>query len=86
MALANGRRGAPGEGVMGLRHIVEAVVASPDVEGAAAFQSAAFDLEILNRGPDGQVVMGVRDSPAGRIRLVPAPATGPTDVTTKELR
>ena len=49
--------------------IVEAVVACPDLEATATFNSAAFGLEVLERG-DAQLVMGVAGSPGGRLRLV----------------
>lgn len=49
--------------------IVEAVVACPDLEATAAFNSAAFGLEVLERG-DAQLLMGVAGSPGGRLRLV----------------
>jgi catechol 2,3-dioxygenase-like lactoylglutathione lyase family enzyme len=60
---------SPSEGTIVLGAIVEAVVTCPDLAAAAAFNSAAFGLEVLERG-DAQLVMGVPGSPGGRLRLV----------------
>src|SRR5262245_38396161 len=54
---------------MDLGAIVEATVASRDVERATDFQRRAFGWEILER-IGSEVVMGVPGSAGGRVRLV----------------
>lgn len=56
--------------------IVESVVASGDLAAAAAFASAAFDLEVIERGTD-ELLLGVPGSSGGRLRLIRRPGSGP---------
>ena len=53
--------------------IVEAVVACPNLETAAAFNTAVFGLDVLEAG-NTSVLMGVAGSPGGRLRLVQGPS------------
>lgn len=58
---------------MGLLHVVEATAVSTDVAASADFCRAAFDFEVADTAPGGAVLLGAPGSPAGRLRLVPAP-------------
>ena len=56
---------------MSLQYIREVVVASSDVASAAVFYQDAFGLSVLSGDPAaGEVLLGVPESPTGRLRLV----------------
>lgn len=51
--------------------VVEAVIASPNLEDAVGFYTTAFDLTVLEQS-EQSVLLGVPSSPTGRVRLVAA--------------
>ncbi len=61
---------------MSLQYLREAVVASADVEASVRFHREAFGLEVLEER-DGTVLLGAPQSPAGRLRVVPADGAAP---------